>query len=40
MRTGAAVGGEGDREDVNLASFQPFMFYQLGGGTYLRSASI
>lgn len=23
-----------------LATFQPFMFYQLGGGTYLRSAPI
>ncbi|MDR9890981.1 hypothetical protein O7047_12190 [Pseudenterobacter timonensis] len=35
-----SIGGEGDRADVNLATFQPFMFYQLGGGTYLRSAPI
>lgn len=35
-----SVAGEGDRSAVNLASFQPFMFYQLGGGTYLRSAPI
>ncbi|ALM54460.1 hypothetical protein AR456_01085 [Halomonas huangheensis] len=32
--------GEEDREDVELATFQPFTFYQLGGGTYLRSAPI
>lgn len=35
-----SVGGEGERSDVSLATFQPFMFYQLGGGTYLRSAPI
>lgn len=35
-----SIGGEGDRKDVNVATFQPFMFYQLGGGTYLRSAPI
>ena len=26
--------------DSNLRAFQPFLFYQLGGGTYLRSAPI
>lgn len=35
-----SFAGEGDRSAVNLATFQPFMFYQLGGGTYLRSAPI
>lgn len=35
-----SFAGEGDRSSVNLATFQPFMFYQLGGGTYLRSAPI
>ncbi len=29
-----------DRSDVNIAAFQPFAFYQLGGGTYLRAAPI
>lgn len=32
--------GEDDRADVNLGAFQPFAMYQLGGGTYLRSAGI
>lgn len=35
-----SIAGEGDRADVDVATFQPFMFYQLGGGTYLRSAPI
>lgn len=35
-----SVAGEGDRSEVNVGTFQPFMFYQLGGGTYLRSAPI
>lgn len=35
-----SIAGEGNRTDVNQATFQPFMFYQLGGGTYLRSAPI
>lgn len=35
-----SFAGEEDREDVELATFQPFAFYQLGGGTYLRSAPI
>jgi hypothetical protein len=25
---------------VNVAGFQPFVFHQLGGGTYLRSTSV
>lgn len=36
----ASFAGDGDREDVNVAAFQPFLFYQLGGGTYLRSSAI
>jgi hypothetical protein len=35
-----SVAGEGDRDDVNSGAFQPFLFLQLGGGTYLRSAPI
>ena len=35
-----SFAGDDDREDVNLAAFQPFGFYQLGGGTYLRAAPI
>lgn len=34
-----STGGSGDR-DVNLGTFQPFAFYQLGGGNYLRAAPI
>jgi len=29
----ASFAGESDREDVNTGAFQPFAFYQLGGGT-------
>lgn len=35
-----SFAGEDDRNNVNLATFQPFLFYQLGGGTYLRAAPI
>ncbi|WP_426617184.1 hypothetical protein [Raoultella sp. R2A007] len=35
-----SFAGDDYRSDVNLATFQPFLFYQLGGGTYLRSAPI
>ena len=35
-----SFAGESDKPDVNLGAFQPFVFYQLGGGTYLRSAAI
>ena len=35
-----SFAGEGDRADVNTGAFQPFLFYQLGGGTYLRAAPI
>lgn len=35
-----SFAGEDNRDDVNAAAFQPFMFYQLGGGTYLRAAPI
>lgn len=35
-----SFAGESDRADVNLATFQPFAFYQLGGGNYLRAAPI
>ncbi|MCO5124310.1 MAG: hypothetical protein M9915_11275 [Rhizobacter sp.] len=34
-----SVGGSGPT-DVNLGTFQPFLFYQLGGGNYLRAAPI
>jgi hypothetical protein len=36
----ASFAGESNRSDVNVATFQPFAFYQLGGGTYLRGAPI
>lgn len=36
----ASVAGDDDREDVNVGAFQPFGFYQLGQGWYLRSAGI
>ncbi|EEG3080059.1 hypothetical protein ACYDHR_10425 [Klebsiella aerogenes] len=35
-----SFAGEDNRNDVNLGTFQPFLFYQLGGGTYLRAAPI
>ena len=35
-----SFAGNDDRDDVSLAAFQPFAFYQLGGGTYLRAAPI
>jgi hypothetical protein len=36
----ASFAGDDDRADVNVAAFQPFLFYQLGGGTYLRSTGV
>jgi hypothetical protein len=36
----ASFAGSDDRSDVNTGAFQPFMFYQLGHGMYLRSAPI
>jgi hypothetical protein len=36
----ASFAGSSDRADVNVAAFQPFAFYQLGHGLYLRSAPI
>jgi len=36
----ASFAGNHDREDVNMAVFQPFAIYQLGGDTYLRAAPI
>ncbi|QDL93624.1 hypothetical protein FDP22_07510 [Paroceanicella profunda] len=36
----ASIAGEDDRADVNLGAFQPFGFYQLGAGWYLRSAAV
>ena len=35
-----SFAGSSLRETVNVAAFQPFAFYQLGGGTYLRAAPI
>lgn len=36
----ASFAGADDRASVNAGAFQPFAFYQLGGGTYLRAAPI
>ena len=36
----ASFAGESDRNDMNLGAFQPFYFWQLGKGTYLRGAPI
>ena len=36
----ASFAGDEDRADVNVAAFQPFLIFQLGHGTYLRSAPI
>jgi hypothetical protein len=36
----ASFAGSDDRADVNTGAFQPFAFYQLGKGLYLRSAPI
>ena len=36
----ASFAGDDDGEGVNVAALQPFAFYQLGGGTYLRAAPI
>lgn len=35
-----SFAGDDDRANVNVGAFQPFAFYQLGGGTYLRMAPI
>lgn len=35
-----SFAGDDDRAHVNMAAFQPFGFYQLGQGWYLRSAGI
>ena len=35
-----SFAGSDDRADVNVGAFQPFLFYQLGNGLYLRSAPI
>jgi len=35
-----SFAGEDDRTDVNLGALQPFLFYQLGKGTYLRSTAV
>jgi hypothetical protein len=35
-----SFAGDDNRDDVNLGAFQPFLFYQLGGGTYLRSTAV
>ncbi len=36
----ASFAGDDDRDDVNVAAFQPLLIYQLGGGTYLRSTPV
>ncbi|RLE06226.1 MAG: hypothetical protein DRJ13_00655 [Bacteroidetes bacterium] len=35
-----SVGGSSDDPTVNAGAIQPFYFFQLGGGTYLRGAPI
>jgi len=35
-----SFAGDDSREDVNADALQPFLFYQLGKGLYLRSAPI
>lgn len=34
----ASFAGSSNRDAVNLLAFQPFLFYQLGGGAYLRNS--
>lgn len=36
----ASFAGDENREDINLGAFQPFLFFQLGSGTYLRSTGV
>ena len=36
----ASFAGDDERADVNLGAFQPFLFYQLGQGWYLRSTGV
>jgi len=36
----ASFAGDDDRNNVNIGAFQPFAFYQLGKGAYLRSTPI
>jgi hypothetical protein len=36
----ASFAGSDSRDDVNVGAFQPFVFYQLGKGRYLRAAPI
>lgn len=36
----ASFAGAEDRADVNIGGFQPFLFYQLGKGKYLRSTAV
>jgi hypothetical protein len=36
----ASYAGDSEREDTNALAVQPFAFWQLGGGTYLRTAPI
>ena len=36
----ASFAGKESSPDVNLGTFQPLLYYQLGGGTYLRSTAV
>lgn len=36
----ASFAGDDERTKVNVGGFQPFVFYQLGGGNYLRSTAV
>jgi hypothetical protein len=35
-----SFAGNDSRADVNVGAFQPFVFYQLGRGAYLRSTAV
>ena len=35
-----SVGGDEDRADTGILAVQPFLFVQLGAGTYLRTAPL
>lgn len=35
-----SIAGDDDRNDVNIGAFQPFVFYQLKQGWYLRSSGV
>jgi hypothetical protein len=40
LTVAGSIGGDEDRRDTSNLVIQPFWFWQLGGGTYLRTAPI